>query len=353
MLLLPLELCKLTWCRHMDPPVGESVKITNRWNMGTMYICEEVGDNVPADAVVTWKDGDWTFCLRPQNPPLTSPARGNPAIGKGEWHSTFTTVWEIGNQAFCKVKAWDERMQMEGRTIAFVKEKCPDIPVPEVIYEWVDHAWTRTFLITRRVPGERLDLVWPKLSSTQKIGLAKEVAQHAKALSQYTSSFIEMVEGKPITDQGALHSWRMKKTWPSWKPIVHPRHTRETFMKFLLDTSGVEAPDTGDQFFLYHPDMNPVNLFVHPPSNTNEEARLASIIDWEHAAYFPRYWIATMPHVLPTFAENFRPNENAWGHHLYVELEKLGFESEGEWYNNYADSQLQAQLAEDPPEAWK
>jgi hypothetical protein len=48
--------------------------------------------------------------------------------------SRSAAVWSIGENAFCKVKAWHEGMDLESKTIAFIREKTLEIPVPNVIH---------------------------------------------------------------------------------------------------------------------------------------------------------------------------------------------------------------------------
>jgi aminoglycoside phosphotransferase len=76
-----------------------------------------------------------------------------------------SAVWAIGNKAFCKVKSWCPGLESEAQTIKFVKERCPQIPVPEVIYEYIDED--RSFLILGRVHGLTLRDAWADLSPSQ------------------------------------------------------------------------------------------------------------------------------------------------------------------------------------------
>lgn len=67
-----------------------------------------------------------------------------------------SAVWEIGTNAICKVKTWSDGMERENDTLAFVSSRFPHIPIPEVIYSWVDEQLSRTFLVLRRVQGQTL-----------------------------------------------------------------------------------------------------------------------------------------------------------------------------------------------------
>jgi len=79
-----------------------------------------------------------------------------------------SAVWAVGKEAFCKVKNWYFGLESEAQTIAFMRENFPQIPVPEVIYEWIDGD--RSFLFLRRIQGLPLRDIWTDLSpSAQRL----------------------------------------------------------------------------------------------------------------------------------------------------------------------------------------
>lgn len=54
--------------------------------------------------------------------------------------------------------------------------------------------------------------------------------------------------------------------------------------------SSEPPPDLDESFYFYYPDLGPTNILVSDDGNS-----VAAIIDWEVAAYFPRFWVATRP----------------------------------------------------------
>ena len=40
-----------------------------------------------------------------------------------------------------------------------MREKASDVPIPEIVYSWIDHDLNRTSLITKRVRGQTLEEV--------------------------------------------------------------------------------------------------------------------------------------------------------------------------------------------------
>ena len=133
-----------------------------KWAMGNLMLCERLseGTEAPNDTIVTWQDSKGvTYCLRPRkdgNPaPPYNPANG-PVIPR---HFT-SALFEIGADVLIKVRYAPEGWpKTEGTALRLVREKAPDIPVPEAIHFWYDKEWIRYFLILRRVHGQTLDKV--------------------------------------------------------------------------------------------------------------------------------------------------------------------------------------------------
>lgn len=203
---------------EMTPPIGVSIlRLTpDRWMMGSSKICERGMTPDSANSIISWKDGDYTLYLRERvEEDLSSP---DDALETGVVHEggTSAAVWSIGENAFCKVKAWQEGMELESRTIAFIREKAPEIPVPEVIHTWIDRAWNRTFLILRRVQGRTLDHEWPRLTSDQQTKIASKIAEYCCKLSLLSSFRFESATGHGIVEP-FLNS-TADLSHPSWIP---------------------------------------------------------------------------------------------------------------------------------------
>lgn len=59
-------------------------------------------------------------------------------------------------------------MEMESDTLAFVKANFPDIPVPDIIYAWLDEKLSGSFLILKRVQGNTLAQTWLCLTREER-----------------------------------------------------------------------------------------------------------------------------------------------------------------------------------------
>ena len=280
---------------HMKPPVGESVGLVSPgcWSIGSFMSCEQLqGQQPPEDAVVHWQDGESAFCLRPK-PPTTS-SSGDPTVGKFHEERWASAVWTLSTNVFCKAKAWVEGMEVEGTTIEFVAKHAPSVPVPEVIYHWIDPAWTRCFLITKRAQGERFNEVWPRISEDQRLDVAAQLAKHAVTLSKLRSDRCEKATGAGLLgEHGLLGPHEDWSTWPSWKPLLRPPFTAQELIAHLTKEAGVAPPDLGKQFVFAHTDMSPKNVFVFMPAEKTGQVQVSTIIDWETAGYYPYWWMST------------------------------------------------------------
>ena len=319
----------------MKVPARDSVTLIGRWNIGSLYFCENYDnpDLVPDDALKTWKDSGTSMCLRPQAAPLTSKGSGWSKQGRIK-STTSGCVWTIGVETMVKVQNWTESTQLEGRTIKFINDKCPQVPTTKVIHEWVDPAWNRSFMIMRRAPGVTLMHVWYDMTSSQRQDIADQVAVHIKSLAQHTSSKVETVQGLGVVDLGTVIGQMPRKLvpkWPSWKQWRHSPFTRDAFIAHLRYTYDcTSVPDVGKEFVLYNPDIN--NVIVKWPE-PGKKGELVQIIDWDFTGYWPRYCVASCPSLLHPFYDAALGKPTArWGPLLQESLKKLGFKDEVKWF---------------------
>ena len=318
----------------------DSVTLIGRWNIGSLFFCENYDnhDLVPTDALKTWEDNGTFMCLRPQAAPLTFKSPGWSEQGRGH-PTTSSCVWTIGTETMIKVQSWTELIQLESRTIKFINDKCPQIPTTKVIYEWVDPAWNRSFMIMRRALGVTLMHAWYDMTPSQRQDIADQVSVHVKTLTQHISSKVETVDGLGVVDLGIVIGQRPYKTapkWPSWKPWRHSPFNRDAFidhLRYVYDCTSV--PDVGREFVLYNPDINANNVIVKWPE-PGKKGELVQIIDWDYTGYWPRYCVASCPSLLhPCYdAPLGKPMAN-WGPLLQEALKKIGFKDEVKWFREH------------------
>ncbi|KAL9099008.1 MAG: hypothetical protein Q9163_005428 [Psora crenata] len=285
--------------------------------MGSL-VCERIETTPPTDALATWEEHDCTYIIREAedvgiaSPPFVESSDDVQLVYE---MGTGSAVWTIGRQFFCKVKKWEPALESEGKTIAFVKEIAPLIPTPEVIYTWAEKD--RSFLIMKRMEGSTLRDAWLSLSPSQRNAITTTIASYCDVLAQNTSPTLRGLSGKPLHEP-YLAPYRTDFCGP---------YTREECARHFSSPSG-ECPPLGEVFHFYHADLGPGNIIV-------SDGKVAGIIDWESAGYYPRFWISTKPSVSPGF--DFCPSvegfiDGEWRRGLRIELERWGYPAAGEWY---------------------
>jgi hypothetical protein len=243
----------------------------------------------PPSTVFTWEDDESKFHLLPRDETLLATlGEGDTTVDRIKESGAGSSVWEIGSQGICKVKGWREDRQLEAATIAFINKTCPSVPLPEVLYSWTDKPSDRVFLILKRVQGRTLADAWPHLSAVQRKNIATEVAQHCSVMAGMTSLRFESVDGL-----GLLEYWLMGKppaSNPHWLPMILGPMSCVELKAYMARISSEPAPEFEEPLLFYHPDLGPTNVMVSDSGD-----KIAAIIDWESAGYYPKFWVATRP----------------------------------------------------------
>ncbi|CAH0017214.1 unnamed protein product [Clonostachys rhizophaga] len=280
-------------------------------------MCERVQTSLskPADALATWEDEGETFYVRERTPDDIT-AEGDAQFGRVYVAGVSAAVWCIG-QCFFKVHAWREGMELESNNIQFVKDKAPEVPVPDVIYSWIDHDINRNFLITKRVSGQTLDQAWPRLSLSQRTQVAKDIANYIVKLALNTAPSFQTING-----YGVREPWLQDKPptqHPLWLPrLLGPLSVQE-MQAYMIKISKEPPPSVSLLFHFYHADLGPKNIIVL------EDGKVSGIIDWESAAYYPRFWVATKTSLGAFKLECETDNQQLWGQLLGQALELHGY----------------------------
>lgn len=218
--------------------------------LGSSIICESAENrkSKPANAIVDWQDGDRTYYL------YESTANSSALAGDGEIdriHLGITgAVWSIVNNAICKVHAWCEGLELEANTIRFVRQSVEEVPVPEVIHTWIDHNFSRTFLITRRVSGQILEQAWPRLSPSQRIQIADDIARYYDTLATKTSSLFETVTGCGVHEPRLMED--AQPSHPTWLPRTMGPFPSEAVLTYMKRISTEPLPNIDALFHFYH-----------------------------------------------------------------------------------------------------
>lgn len=297
---------------EMDPRIEDSVTCVgpDHWLLGSLYVCE-VADTVKSESVASWKDNGKTYYVR-KSAESDACLSGESAPNRVHHAGTSAAVWKIGG-TFIKVKAWRSGMQLECDTIQFVKSS--SVPVPEVIVSWVDIVWNRSFLILKALEGRTLDHVWDSLSPNQHTQLADTIASYCKELAGRTSGRLMTERGCSIQDEFLTQHPPHEE--PPWRPWTLGPYSPSQLQAYLSRSSQWEGHI--GPFYFYHADLGPSNILV------SEDGGVVGIIDWESAAFYPRFWVGTKPFVSAGFILERASQRWAWAKLLAGSLERTGF----------------------------
>lgn len=172
-----------------------------------------------------------------------------------------------------------------------------EVPVPEV-FGWRKHG-DQNFIYMSLIPGQTLREAWPTLTKKDKTLIRGDLSRIVRELRQvgqgssgcFSSSgcFIGSINGGVVQDrffrldyeEGPFQTIRSFNDWllaaatrqrPGLDGVTGP------YREFL--------PDTGDIYFT-HADLTLGNIII---SDGPGPRRIAGIIDWEQAGWYPEYW---------------------------------------------------------------
>lgn len=260
------------------------------WSLGTFMLCEEYTGDTPQDALATWEDVGKKYYLHRRKSPITRRTPPDGDFDTGRFYDTSETasLWELTPNVFVKAKAWAPGMSLEIDTINWVRQTFPQVPVVEAIHGWVDPAWERSFLITRRMEGEPLETAWPRLSKSEKLRIIEEVMATVTTMATVTSETFRSI--------GGGHRFVLFLDMPprdptQWRraPRVYPQYTIKEFdeaMKKCWDTIK-DNPKT-ERFVFFHADLTPGNVFIK--SKGDGQACLSGLIDFEVSGFYPVWY---------------------------------------------------------------
>ena len=343
----------------MDPQIENSITRTGEksWSLGSLYACELVVSHVPDDAVASWKVNGETFCIRNARTEEKERSTGSIESIEGQVRDsesdrihhagTSAAVWKIGG-TYIKVKAWRDGMQLESDTIRFVNNDiatiaASSVPTPEIVFSWIDERWNRTFLVLKAVTGgQTLDQAWPSLSAGQRVQVADAIAQYCKNLALSTSEVMMTANQNVIVEQ--FLTVKRPDSEPSWRPQFLGPHSASQLRSYLLSAAKAEEIPSStfdgqfERFYFYHADLGPTNIIVAFDENGSPSGRVLNVIDWESAAFYPRFWLGSKPLLSAGFLLSTKSEGNdraAWARLLTSALERQGFPANFELYDTW------------------
>jgi hypothetical protein len=220
-------------------------------------------------------------------------------------------------------------------TLAYLERKLP-YPVPKrVCYDsGTDNALGRAYMVQKRLPGQSLSQLWPKLSLQQRRGAARHIAEIVRDLHKVKNSCagiisplntthdlnFDLIKIEPVPMSSAASFTIL----PFNAKLASPQTTRDLLLSLVsrqrafgkandlpsfddiwtsfismidkLHKLGV-LPDV-DTFHLHHVDLQSRNLFFITP--TPSSVCLTGILDWDSALFAPKFMSTRAPFFLWT-----------------------------------------------------
>ena len=185
-------------------------------------------------------------------------------------------------------------------------------------------------------------------------------------MSAITAPRFQTVSGEPVLNTNLVSitaetEWGPLGQWGPIPAVIPGPFTVSEFREYLLaDSDGVEPPEMDAEFHFTHEDLSPTNVILSgteiPKSEDESHVHVASIIDWEAAGFYPKFWIALYllhpngAHWLSLDEEQCRTDVNlAMQYAVMVSrsLTKLGWPSGGEmfpWWRNFIKGKREVYL---------
>ncbi|CAL5870869.1 uncharacterized protein PFLUO_LOCUS5110 [Penicillium psychrofluorescens] len=195
-------------------------------------------------------------------------------------------VWSIGSDLILKDRP-DGIPKTEVETLKYLASHT-NIPVPKVVRDWVDRD-ERYFVLEERVDGQTLEKAWPSLSESQKKDIADQVSEIRKQLCSLTSTSIQTIDQGPCYPKLLFFDGKPHGPFNSdselWDDLFLT-FQEKSWPQQVLENLRKRVPKC-EPYVLTHSDLNLSNIMV-------KDGKLAAILDWESAAYYPIWyeWIA-------------------------------------------------------------
>ena len=186
----------------------------------------------------------------------------------------------------------DGIVNTEAATHRFLVESTA-VPVPIVYGEWLSPNRERHYLLEERISGQSLTDCWSQLSGADRLSIAEQVASHMTALSRYTSSRMQTINGHRLPNNNFVpsptprHDFLPRCSTGSeiFSTLFRPALERAGVASHLIRKARDTMPPCSDQLVFTHCDLFTGNVMVDP-----RRARVTAIIDWESAGFWPGWF---------------------------------------------------------------
>ncbi|RMD44143.1 hypothetical protein DV735_g934, partial [Chaetothyriales sp. CBS 134920] len=191
----------------------------------------------------------------------------------------------------------------EVTAIEFVRQNCPNIPVPEVLGAWEvteeDEGKRKGYFAMSVLPGSMLRDLWPTMPDNERKTILDDLAAILTQLRHIPVPEGTMIGGvdNGITGQGRAADVRAsgaefggpfatERAFNDWLISNIHHESRQHFWDFYVDslrTCFAEEWANNHRLRFSHGDLGMHNILA-------QGGRITGVVDWEYAGWYPEYW---------------------------------------------------------------
>ncbi|PYH44074.1 kinase-like protein [Aspergillus saccharolyticus JOP 1030-1] len=193
-------------------------------------------------------------------------------------------TWALGSDWILK-DLGPRHANAEALNACFVKENTT-IPVPTIIADHKDSGHTLTLMT--RIPGEPLNVAWPKLTDSEKEKIAEQTAEYLLQLRALQSDCI-----KGVGDHPTYSHWLYEEDGQANAPCPFFTSDEETWNGLARRLNPAVPEKARRRLRSYMPPVEPFTFTHNDLTHVNimvKDGELTGIIDWEGAGYYPVWW---------------------------------------------------------------
>ncbi|KAL2842129.1 kinase-like domain-containing protein [Aspergillus pseudodeflectus] len=200
--------------------------------------------------------------------------------------------------------------EYESQVLIFLERYVPTIPAPRLYAMYRDLDTREMFLIMQRIPGERLESVWPTLTESEKDDLVVKLRQIFNSLKEVQCAKPDFYGG---LDGGFLRHYLFHNRKGGKPKALGPFQGEASFVAGLVGNFRAQVeknrrPDYKVRFYkthlatvlqghrptLTHGDVQMKNIMVAEkmgqPNGQGDRAFHVVFVDWAEAGWYPAFW---------------------------------------------------------------
>lgn len=161
-----------------------------------------------------------------------------------------------------------------------------NIPVPKIFRVYKQEGSDSEDVVRKYVGGETLEAAWLKMTKASKEAVVKELAGYIEQMRQLVPAKAGMVcsvsHGTANDNRFGQDRFGPFNNMEDFHTYVRRQDPLDVW-KEERDVVQVHSKPTAYASKFTHGDLVPSNIIV-------KDGRIAAIVDWETAGWFPEYW---------------------------------------------------------------